>query len=409
LRLINKVAFSNQPSTTNHQPPTINHRSIMKKVQLLILTLFIAVSTTQAQITLTNSYFPNAGDSLLTATASPLVIRNFVVSPAGANQTWNYSYLRNTLNNNLHTSVTYLPVTADTAAQREFTDANLIVKTAGQTTCYKKSTTKLELVGFAGTRQANLALGINAHFSPYVIERRAPLVYNTQNNNTSSFLVSFPSSVIPDSILRTLPIRPDSFRINYQTIRNDKVDAWGSMTIPGSSPYQVIREKRTEITKSKIEIHAAGFPIWIDITGVIFTGTNLPIDTTYQYFYWSNTAKEPIATVTANSRDSVTSVEYKYLPINTSTNDQKTTTNQISISPNPSNGNITINSETPITGETTLIIFDTQGRETTSLKINLETSKASLQLNNLSSGLYIYTLQNQEGNPLANGKFVIEK
>ena len=61
----------------------------------------------------------------------------------------------------------------------------------------------------------------------------------------------FRIDIIPDTLLAGLPIRPDSLRIRFVTTRQDKVDAFGKIKIPGSGEIDCLRERRYEITGDK--------------------------------------------------------------------------------------------------------------------------------------------------------------
>ena len=281
-----------------------------------ILFILISIKTT-AQITLTDAYFPSANDSLQTAISLSQYTRTLRLTAASSTaQRWDYSYLRAAANSTAKTTERYLAAT-DTALLRQFPTAKLVRDIGGgQLAAYNKTATRFELLGYKNIDFGGiLRLPVIAKFLQPVLERRAPLAFNTTNRNQSSFVVAISSNIIPDTLLSTLPIRPDSIRVRFQTDRQDKTDAYGTLLIPGGS-YEVLRERRYEVTDTKIEAKLNPLP-WLDVTSLILTGTQRPRDTTIRYYFWSNSAKEPIAVLTTDDKDSITLAQYKYLKMMT--------------------------------------------------------------------------------------------
>ena len=298
--------------------------------------ILISIKIT-AQVTLTDAYFPSANDSLQTAISLSQYTRTLRLSAASSTaQRWDYSYLRSAANSTAKTTERYLAAT-DTALLRQFPTAKLVRDIGGgQLAAYNKTTTRFELLGYKNIDFGGiLRLPVIAKFLQPVLERRAPLAFNTTNRNQTSFVVAISSDIIPDTLLSALPIRPDSIRVRFQTDRQDKTDAFGTLLIPGGS-YEVLRERRYEVTDTKIEAKLNPLP-WLDVTSFILTGTQRPRDTTIRYYFWSNSAKEPIAVLTTDDKDSITLAQYKYLKINTSVENTAHTEGIASllISPNP--------------------------------------------------------------------------
>ena len=300
--------------------------------------LFIlCVTFSFGQITISNNYFPNANDSLVTANATIQTVRNITISVAITTaQNWDYSFLRavTPTSRTVNRFRTLNPVT-DTAILKEFPTANLVISdSVGQIAVYRRSATRFDLLGFFNANLGILPIGIRPKFDPPSLERRAPLTFNSTNNNKTGFNVTIPTNIIPDTILALLPIRPDSIRIRFVTNRQDKVDAFGKIRIPGSVALDCLRERRYEITETHIDAKSNNFPIWIDITNLIPTGNFKTKDTTLVFQFWSDLYKEPLLTIRANNDSTATSATYKWLPINSPT--IETTTNiKAVLYPNP--------------------------------------------------------------------------
>ena len=381
----------------------------LKYVILAVILMLISEKTT-AQTSLTDAYFPSVNDTLVTAVALPQYTRFLRLTAAATTaQQWNFSFLRSALNSTAKTTEVYLAAT-DTALLRQFPTAKLVRDIGGgQLAAYNKSTTRFDLLGFKNIDFGGLLrLPIVAKYLQPVLERRAPLTYNTTNRNQSSFVVAFAADIIPDTILRTLPIRPDSLRVRFQTDRQDKTDAFGTLAIPGGS-YQVLRERRYELTDTKIEAKINPLP-WLDITSLVLTGQQRPRDTTINYYFWNNLSKEPIAILTVDDRDSVTRAEYKYLKINTSVKNTADTegSSSVSIFPNPVTNEATFEIKTGRSDATfSLNIVDNLGRTLLQKTVkNEREQQVRVDVSILSGGLYWVHLVGDDGQNLVTKAFV---
>ena len=372
---------------------------------------FILISMkTMAQITLTDAYFPSINDSLQTAVSLAQYTRTLRLSAASSTaQRWDYSYLRSAANSTAKTTERYLAAT-DTAVLNQFPTAKLVRDIGGgQLAAYNKSATRFELLGYKNIDFGGiLRLPVVAKFLQPVLERRAPLAFNTMNRNQSSFVVAISSNIIPDTLLSSLPIRPDSIRVRFQTDRQDKTDAFGTLLIPGGS-YEVLRERRYEVTDTKIEAKLNPLP-WLDVTSFILTGTQRPRDTTIRYYFWSNMAKEPIAVLTTDDKDSITRAEYKYLKINTSVENSAYTEGVASliVSPNPMTTEAVFNIkiESPSTSFL-LNIVDNLGKIVLQKNLKMEKEqRVQVDVSAFANGIYWARLVDANGGVLVVRSFV---
>ena len=371
--------------------------------------ILISIKTT-AQMTLTDAYFPSANDSLQTAISLSQYTRTLRLTAASSTaQRWDYSYLRAAANSTAKTTERYLAAT-DTALLRQFPTAKLVRDIGGgQLAAYNKTATRFELLGYKNIDFGGiLRLPVVAKFLQPVLERRAPLAFNTTNRNQSSFVVAISSNIIPDTLLSTLPIRPDSIRVRFQTDRQDKTDAYGTLLIPGGS-YEVLRERRYEVTDTKIEAKLNPLP-WLDVTSLILTGTQRPRDTTIRYYFWSNSAKEPIAVLTTDDKDSITLAQYKYLKINTSVENAAYTEGVASliISPNPMTTEAVFDIKIESSSAScSLAIVDNLGQIILqkNLKIGKE-QRVQVDISSLANGIYWARLVDENGGILMVRSFV---
>jgi hypothetical protein len=382
-------------------------KNYLSTIALLLLLLSAPIT---AQTSLTDAYFPSANDSLQTAIALPQYTRALrLTSATSTAQQWDFSFLRSANNSTAKTTERYLSTT-DTALLRQFPTAKLVRDIGGgQLAAYNKTATRFELLGYKNIDLGGaLRLPLIAKFLQPVLERRAPLAFNTTNRNQSNFVLAFSSDIIPDTILNNLPIRPDSIRIRFQTDRQDKTDAFGTLSIPGGR-YEVIRERRYEITDTKIEARINPLP-WLDITALVLTGQQRPRDTTIRYYFWSNLAKEPIAILTTNDRDSVMLAEYKYLKINTSVKNTPNTEGgyALSIFPNPTTNDVFFGVKImPSTANFSLSIVDNMGRKIAQKTVANETEQRfHIDASKWLAGIYWVYLTDAEGRIWATKSFM---
>ena len=348
------------------------------------------------QITISNNYFPNAGDSLVTANATGQTVRNITISAATTTaQNWDYSFLRATTPTTPNVDrFRALNAATDTAILKEFPTATLLISdTTGQIAVYRRSTTRFDLLGFFNANLGISPIGIRPIFDPPSLERRAPLTFNSTNNNKTGFNVVIPTNIIPDSLLALLPIRPDSLRVRFVTNRQDKVDAFGKLRIPGSAALDCLRERRNEITETRFDAKSNSFPIWIDITTLIPTGNFKTKDTTLIFQFWSDLYKEPLLTIRANNDSTATSASYKWLRTNTPTVEMTTNIKAI-LYPNPTKGVINAYFEGLNEGKYIVNVVDNLGRTVYVQPLNSTANTVSLRLdtNNWASGMYFLSV-----------------
>jgi Secretion system C-terminal sorting domain len=387
----------------------------MKKIIYAALCMSIMVSA-EAQISLTDSYFPAVGDVLVTANASPKTI-NLSKTPAkGANVTWDYSYLRQAQTGVGNDSVRYRAV--DTSVSNYYSTANLmVVVNDSQRIAINKSATSFDVLGYRGVFINTLPISIGRikfPFLPVQQERRAPLSFGTATStNTTSwgFYLAVPSSVLPASILASLPITPDSIRVTYKTTRRDTIDGWGTLKIPGGS-YSVLREKRVSYNTTLLEakINFLGATLWQDVTSQASAIGVSPIDTTTSFYFWSNTAKEPIMVYSMRPRvDSAQTITYKYLAL-TSVKNTEGVVGSFETYPNPAKDAVFFDLKNWKSDSYILSINDILGKKyhTEILKVSGQQT-VQVPLNGFVDGTYITTVTDKDGNVLVSKRLVVTR
>ena len=377
----------------------------MKQMLLAVLSA-LSISLT-AQITVTSVTFPAVGDTLHFArTFNPPTID--FLTPPGGNQTWDFS--------NLSSEETY-EVVYSPANQGQSSGNFPGAETAvlGQTgeSYYNITPAKFELLGYAGAVPANLGVQVLAKFAPPLVERRSPTNFFEFTQQSTDLSLPFSIEDLPDSLLGNIPgiqfVDSIRVRVNYQ--RLEAVDGWGTCIIPGGQ-YPVLREKRTEYTTTSLDVHS--FLGWIPIpTGSGGGGITdfLGTDTTVVYRFLSNTEKEEIAVVTANSElNGAESVRYKDNGTTPVTFINAPGSASIQAYPNPATEWVRFDCSNLPADDYTLKIFSIIGKEIWKNNYTMSGNKSiRLELNDFKKGTYFYSLEDRKGNIIGTKRLVIVK
>ncbi len=288
-----------------------------KFYKTFIFILFAGFSTLQAQITISNTYFPNVGDTISSVNITPL-LGEIPITAGGGNQLWDFSQVQT---NGVVSSDTYIdPATVDTLGA--FPSANLALSGNGNgVTYFRKDDTSFELLGFVGLDPTGFGLNLVTSFQPPLVDRTAPLDFLDLNTYSTAAVVPFGADVLPGGVFDSLPLAPDSIRILVELDQVDLVDAWGTVTLTGNKSYEVLRQKRVQTTETRLEIKV---PIldWLDVTDQFGgqSGGFLGMDTIVTMTYWAEGVPEPIAEMTLDGdEENVTSFTYRNDEIITST------------------------------------------------------------------------------------------
>jgi hypothetical protein len=273
----------------------------LKPTHYILFFLFFT-KTLLAQSALSNRYFPSVGDALALARASDATTKRISITPSAEFQIWDYAFL-----DSISSSIERYEAVPDSIKQA-FPDADLMANIEGQQAVFNKTDTRFEILGFKNIRFQNLFFNLNFIPDNPILQRRADLEYITVNNNRSVGIAVLSPSQFPDSVVKQLPIRPDSVRITLTNTRQDYVDAWGTLAIPKAN-YAVLRVRCIEINEQRIEIKINNN--WLDVTPQYFNGNPAPQDTTITYNFWSEGVKTPILRLSVNNKEQVIRAEYR--------------------------------------------------------------------------------------------------
>jgi hypothetical protein len=371
---------------------------MQKKNLLVIFTMLAATVCIQAQITVTNATFPAVGDSLKIATdLNPVAI---VVTAPGGPYTWDYSTLNSAVR-----QVTVFQPAVNGASFANYPTADLVV-IGGAETYFDVSATAFTNLGISGSDiVSGLPIPAEVVFTPPLAERHAPLTFPNVFTGSTSVIVALPTSAIPGGILDSLGVPSgllDSIRLRLTIARNDFVDGFGTLAIPGGT-YNVLRQKRTDYTDTRIDIHVPFFG-WQDVTDLLGVG-GFGQDTTITYSFLSNTAKEPIAELTMDSTGLIVQqADFKDNGIASAVEPFIREKPEVVVSPNPATNQATFELKNIPSGQYALRLFDANGHSV--LIKELSSGRESVSLVSLSGGMYMFHLTDAKNQIVASGKLL---
>ena len=374
---------------------------------LLSLILSTTLFSITAQITLSRSGFPQAGDTLITAVDN--LPTNIAITGAGGNQTWNFANLQAPFSRR-----TIYGKAAHGSAGTDFPNANLVANIAtGADGYFKIDKESVELVGLFGADPLELGLEIITKYQPALELRRAPMKYEDEHQSEGTLLLPFSTDELPTGVFDQLPITPDSLRIKISSTRNDIVDAWGSVIIP-EEKFEVLREKRTEYRDTKLEAKV-GKLNWQDITQLAIATLSkegadlLGKDTIVTHNFFAEDIKETVAIITLNANETVVEkVEFKASNLSSNTNSADAVKPGVYAFPNPAIEDVRFEFSNLEAGNYDLKLFNIVGAEVWSDKYFINGNRAiKVDISNLKKGTYLYNLVNDRNKTITTRRLVV--
>jgi hypothetical protein len=357
------------------------------KIANTILILLAVTIHTFSQITVSNTTFPKAGDTLKTKYLGSVDGVPDMGSTGGP-KTWDFSKLTS----GEKQQEVYVPVSLGTA-KSSFPDANMILRTEDQDLYIRSSATKMEALGFTTTMILPDTTLILKYLKPKLL-RTAPLQFINTTTSTGEIVFDISAKIIPDTLLATFPIKPDSIRLQFLNQEKGLVDAYGTLKISGKS-FNVLRQKVEMINGVKIFVKIIG--IWLDVSAIL--GDNNPVelipsltnDTTIVYNFISNDRKEIIVSAQYSTTGDFNGLSY--VDLNESISSiPSITVHTMTISPNPAYEATYIrNGETE--GHFTIQVADILGRSVYAEECHLGKSESKhLDISSWNSGYYFVNI-----------------
>lgn len=286
----------------------------------------------------------------------------------GANKSWNFAFL----SPNTRDTLEYLNPSSTPYYPESFPTANLSVfHTEEQTfTYYNDNGENLSALGFGYTM---LDVDIIQKFTAPVMFTNFPLVYNENNtyttNSESRFLIF-----------------PDSIKYVISTTVFDSVNAYGTITFPGGTTYNVLRENSFEyilIQRYRKEDRTSEWVL-----------TDTERDTLEKYNFYTNNIGVPLLTVSVN-RVTGAIEKAEYFIDNTVTtlfSSNSNNSQNLNINPNPNNGTFTLDGSLFLGNGLELTLFDGLGNSVfRENKVNLK-NEIGVSIDNLNPGVYFLSI-----------------
>lgn len=372
-------------------------------MRLLFWLLLSACSLSAgAQIQIPPGHLPAAGDTVLFSVDNlPGTIQPGV---PGENLRWDFSTLQ----------APYVRRTQWKAAELGlqpglFPTADLVVPYGEQIEQYfdLRDNRSLYRTGALATDLSGLGIEGAVRYDEPELYMRTPLRYGDLFAHTYSFEQTVPASALPQILLDELPISPDSFRVTITGERQDLVDAWGRLLIPGGF-YDVLREKRTTTQQLKLEAKLGPFP-WSDITDLL-RDEDFPNERTLvEYYFFSNETNHPVAIIEMGPDERfVKRVTFLASPL--TTNIQRIDDLQPGVYAFPNPAIVTVRFEftnLPV-GQYELSIRNILGVEIWKNDYYLTGNRTErVDISNLRKGTYLYSLKDDRGNILTTKRLVV--
>jgi len=381
--------------------------------QSLLLSCFVIIlwGNVTAQISISNSYFPAVGDTIYSAIDN--LPANISIGSEGPNQDWNFSTLQAPFSRR-----TIFRAAAEGNFFDEYSSAELLAELVENAeTYYNITTNRYELMGFGGSDPLGLGIQALPKYTPALVERWAPLNYDDTHSSEANISYAFSADDLPNEITNPLPITPDSFRVRLSLEREDVVDAWGKMTIPGGV-YNVLREKRTRQQDVRLDAKI-GFLGWQDITDIVLEAVDideilgmdnaLGASTTVSYHFYSDEAKEAIAIVTMDAAgENPLRVEFKGSDIISHVQNVNALKPGVYAFPNPAIVNVRFEFSNLKPGNYTLRIYNILGVEIWKDQYHVNGIRTEkVDISSLRKGTYLYSLSNEKGKTLATKRLIV--
>lgn len=202
----------------------------------------------------------------------------------------------------------------------------------------------------------------NVFYNPNELIIPLPGVLNNTFNNTSQWSIMMD---LNNTNLDTLYVS--------RSIKDFEYDAWGSLTTPYDSYTKILRLKEHRIDIDSVYAYNNGNLVY---------SMELSRDTTNTYFYLDKDQDYPVLTTYADVNDQVLFTEYFKQRIPTIMSVSEIELNRINLYPNPSDGNVFINSENEVNQ---VMVLNSQGQLIQTKAID---SQNSFDISDLQQGIY---------------------
>ncbi len=225
-------------------------------------------STSLPKVNSENSYYTSLNTDLIE------------ISKVGNGQTWDISGV----SGGITTKTKYeLPIKGTYGYL--YPQATYFINEGGNSEVYYKSDDNgIKLLGSPNPSFINPGIIEKGEIRPPIFEIKTPMNLGDQLNQTAYLVFDIPVSIIPDSLLNTLPIKPDSLRLKITTKYNYECTGSGILKCPGKD-FSVLQQIANITTISNAEAKVP-FLGWIDVSNFVDFGLGQE-NLTKQITFWS--------------------------------------------------------------------------------------------------------------------------
>jgi hypothetical protein len=350
----------------------------MKK-HLLLLIIIMGTGYLHSQIVITNNDLVGTGSTAMMA-LDTMPDGSIVPGPDGPNQTWDFSALQEDF---LDTTKFVNP--AWTPYGQLFPESNFAIQQFGVDNLYVmmyRDDSELSVVGMVMSFYEEADTTIIIHMNPSQKVAEFPVAYGNSRKDTSRYQFTMPGPTPP----------VDSFRMQFTTHADINVDAWGMARIPMGN-FEALRIHEHRIQFDCTFIKMAGQ--WI------FQAEE--VDTSDMYTWWSNDNQTGFYMVEMSvSNGDVETVQFlKQTPTQGVNEDPEKVL--FPVYPNPAGSYVVIETDPDFKG--TIEIRNMNGFLCKTIAIN-GPRKQRIGLDELPSGIYLYTVRDDQNKSTYSGKFV---
>lgn len=362
----------------------------MKKFTKLCSLLILGFAATQASaqsITITSADMPVAGNQVVTAMDSTSGYAPG--GPSASAQAWNFGGL-----SKQKTATVIFTAPSSTQYSGVFGGANLADSTVGAVGYYflTSNSTDFEVVGteeIINAASLGVSFQIEINLNPAFVQSPLPATYKTTDGGVSNGHETFSNSA--------LALFYDSEKVVTQITYSDTVDAFGSMTTP-TGTYKVLRQNHHAVQIDSLKVRSSSGKWSVaPISGAV-TKT-----TTHEYNWYANSIGYILVQMNMDS----TSNTVKSIVWDTTAPagiNELSITGKVSAYPVPCTSQITFTTTGNATGY--INVYDIAGRKIE--QVEMKNDMVNVNTGSYATGMYLYTMTDQNGNILDNGKFMVK-
>lgn len=349
--------------------------------KILLISLLLLSLETQAQITVTQSTYPTAGNAWMTYIDNRYNMHT-ITAPSGTAQTWNYANAFVIDDSNAIAFVT----PASTPYASNFPGATLAAYDAPNdyATYFKDNANGFYIDGFYDGMGTPPLQNVNPN--PDMLVFPVPFTYGSTRNNNAK--VEVVQSGTP------------AFKIVLTVVQQFNCDAFGTLSTPAFSNQQVIRVRQSQYSVDSTFIDLMGNGNWS------FLSSNPPSDSSITFYFARNAAMPILMEIYAEpaAQNTSTGASY-YVSGILGVNENNTYQNTVSVFPNPAAaGVLQFNIDNPAASQ--LFLYDLSGKpvyNTTVTGIN----SLKVFTSGLAAGSYIYKIIASDNSLIKTGKVMI--